>query len=135
MIDHSGLSVEKNYHRYRRPLTPIIVRFDADTSRDETAFAKFISDLTGTPIEFSSSKEETVEELVARAQGKIRWLSHEEPPRAALLARGVNIDSRPIAQRGDIEAPRWLLEQSVCVTHHRYGNINGGPKPTVAGLA
>ena len=135
VIDHSGLSVEKNYHRYRRPLTPIIVRFDADTSRDETAFAKFISDLTGTPIEFSSSKEETVEELVARAQGKIRWLSHEEPPRAALLARGVNIDSRTIAQRGDIEAPRWLLEQSVCVTHHRYGNINGGPKPTVVGLA
>jgi RHH-type proline utilization regulon transcriptional repressor/proline dehydrogenase/delta 1-pyrroline-5-carboxylate dehydrogenase len=133
-IDHSGLKVEKNYHRYRRPLTPIIVRFDDQGARDETAFAKFISDLTGANIEFSSSKEESVEDLVARAQGKVRWLSHEVPPRAALLAKGVSLDARPIAQRGDIEVPRWLLEQSVCITYHRYGNVNGGPKPECPGL-
>ena len=133
-IDYSGLTVERNYQRYRRPLTPIIVRFDSDTARDETALAKFISDLTGTAVEFSSSKEETVDELVARAQGKVRWLSHEIPPRQALLARGISLDTRPIAQRGDIEAPRWLLEQSVCITYHRYGNTNGGPKPTCPGL-
>ena len=133
-IDHTGLNVEKNYHRYRRALTPIIVRFDTETARDETAFAKFISDLTGSAVEFSSSKEESVEQLVARAHGKVRWLSHEEPPRAALLAKGVSLDARPIAQRGDIEAPRWLLEQSVCITYHRYGNTNGGPKPICPGL-
>jgi len=118
-IDHTGLDVEKNYHRYRRPLAPIIVRFDDRGARDETAFAKYISDLTGAKVEFSSSKEESIEELVARAKGKVRWLSHEEPPRAALLAKGVSLDARPIAQRGDIEAPRWLLEQSVCITYHR----------------
>jgi len=133
-IDHAGLEVERNYHRYRRPLSPIIVRFDSVTARDETAFAKFISDLTGAAIEFSNSKEESIEQLVARASGKVRWLSHETPPRAALLARGVSLDNRPIAQRGDIEAPRWLLEQSVCITYHRYGNTNGGPKPTCPGL-
>ena len=133
-IDHTGLSVEKNFHRYRRPLAPIIVRFDSETARDETAFAKFISDLTGATVEFSSSKEESVEELVARAQGKVRWLSHETPPRAALLSKGISLDARPIAQRGDIETPRWLLEQSVCITYHRYGNTNGGPKPLCPGL-
>lgn len=133
-IDHTGLDVERNYHRYRRPLAPIIVRFDSETSRDETAFAKFISDLTGSPVEFSSSKEERVEQLVARAVGKVRWLSHEVPPRQALLARGATLDARPIAQRGDIEVPRWLLEQSVCITYHRYGNTNGGPKPLCPGL-
>ena len=133
-IDHTGLDVERNYQRYRRPLAPIIVRFDADNARDETAFAKYISDLTGAAVEFSSSKEETVDELVARAQGKVRWLSHEPPPRRALLARGISLDARPIAQRGDIEAPRWLLEQSVCITYHRYGNTNGGPKPACPGL-
>jgi len=133
-IDHSGLNVERNYHRYRRPLAPIIVRFDHETSRDETAFAKYISDLTGARVEFSSSKEESVEELVARATGKVRWLSHEVPPRAALLAKGISLDARPIAQRGDIEVPRWLLEQSVCITYHRYGNTNGGPKPLCLGL-
>lgn len=133
-IDHAGLNVERNYQRYRRPLAPTIVRFDGDTARDETAFAKFISDLTGAAVEFSSSKEESIEELVERAHGKVRWLSHEVPPRQALLARGVSVDTRPIAQRGDIEVPRWLLEQSVCITYHRYGNTNGGPKPACPGL-
>ena len=133
-IDHTGLNVERNYHRYRRPLGPIIVRFDTETAREETAFAKFISDLTGSVVEFSSSKEESVEELVARARGRVRWLSHEIPPRAALLAKGITLDARPIAQRGDIELPRWLLEQSVCITYHRYGNVNGGPKPICPGL-
>lgn len=133
-IDHTGLSVERNYHRYRRPLTPIIVRFDNETTRDETAFAKYIADITGAAVEFSSSKDETIEQLVARATGKIRWLSHESPPRAALLAKGLSLDARPIAQRGDIETPRWLLEQSVCITYHRYGNVNGGPKPICPGL-
>ena len=133
-IDYSELDVERNYHRYRRPLSPIIVRFDHETSRDETAFAKYISDLTGAGVEFSSSKEESVEDLVARATGKVRWLSHEVPPRAALLAKGITLDTRPIAQRGDIEVPRWLLEQSVSITNHRYGNTNGGPKPICPGL-
>ncbi len=133
-IDRTGLDVERNYQRYRRPLAPIIVRFDTETARDETAFAKFISDLTGAAVEFSSSKEESIEELVARAKGKVRWLSHEVPPRQALLTRGISLDARPIAQRGDIEVPRWLLEQSVCITYHRYGNINGGPKPLCPGL-
>jgi len=133
-IDYTGLNVEKNYHRYRLPLHPIIVRFDSETARDETAFAKYIADLTGSPVEFSSSKEESIEHLVARANGKVRWLSHETPPRAALLDRGVSLDARPIAQRGDIEVPRWLLEQSVCITYHRYGNVNGGPKPQCPGL-
>jgi RHH-type proline utilization regulon transcriptional repressor/proline dehydrogenase/delta 1-pyrroline-5-carboxylate dehydrogenase len=65
----------------------------------------------------------------------VRWLSSEEAPRAAALARGISLDIRPVTQRGDIEAARWLLEQSVAVTYHRYGNVNGGPKPHVAGLA
>jgi RHH-type proline utilization regulon transcriptional repressor/proline dehydrogenase/delta 1-pyrroline-5-carboxylate dehydrogenase len=39
-----------------------------------------------------------------------------------------------VAQRGDIECPRWLIEQSVAITYHRYGNPNGGPKPSCSGL-
>ncbi|MEY2672969.1 MAG: hypothetical protein RLZZ508_846, partial [Actinomycetota bacterium] len=58
-----------------------------------------------------------------------------KPPVEELLAKGITVDHRPIAQRGDIEAPRWLQEQSVAITHHRYGNINGGPKPACPGLS
>jgi len=39
-----------------------------------------------------------------------------------------------LVQRGDIEMARWLLEQSVSITHHRYGNVNAGPKPKCEGL-
>jgi RHH-type proline utilization regulon transcriptional repressor/proline dehydrogenase/delta 1-pyrroline-5-carboxylate dehydrogenase len=51
-----------------------------------------------------------------------------------LLRHGISVDRRALAQRGDIEMARWLLEQSVSITHHRYGNVNAGPKPTCEGL-
>ena len=72
--------------------------------------------------------------LIDGDYAKVRWLSAETAPTAELIARGISVDHRPIAQRGDIETPRWLLEQSVSVTHHRYGNVSGGPKPEVIGL-
>ena len=50
-------------------------------------------------------------------------------PTVELLERGISLDLRPIASRGDIEAPRWLLEQSVSITNHRYGNVGTGPVP------
>ena len=98
-------------------------------------FINYIAKVAGVEIDWSAEKSESVEELLARAQSKVRWLSSEVAPRAELLARGVSLDTRPIAQRGDVEFPRWLLEQSVSITHHRYGNVNGGPKPRCRGLA
>ena len=32
-----------------------------------------------------------------------------------------------------VEGPRWMHEQSVCVTAHRYGNVGAGPQPAVPG--
>jgi RHH-type proline utilization regulon transcriptional repressor/proline dehydrogenase/delta 1-pyrroline-5-carboxylate dehydrogenase len=51
-----------------------------------------------------------------------------------LLERGVTVDRRVLSQRGDVEIARWLLEQSVSITHQRYGNVNAGPKPKCPGL-
>ena len=134
-IDKAGLTVEKNYQRYRRPLHPIIVRIDDTTKNDEIALIKYIAQVTGTEVLFSSAGYESIDELVERANYKVRWLSSEVPPRAALLQNGVSLDARPVAQRGDVEAARWLLEQSVAITYHRYGNVNGGPKPACPGLS
>jgi RHH-type proline utilization regulon transcriptional repressor/proline dehydrogenase/delta 1-pyrroline-5-carboxylate dehydrogenase len=50
------------------------------------------------------------------------------------LEHGVSVDRRALVQRGDVEMARWLLEQSVSITHHRYGNVNAGPKPNCDGL-
>jgi RHH-type proline utilization regulon transcriptional repressor/proline dehydrogenase/delta 1-pyrroline-5-carboxylate dehydrogenase len=134
-IDASGLTVEKNYQRYRKPLSPILVRIDDSTSNEDLTLIKYIGQVTGTTILWSTASAESIEELIQRATYKVRWLSGEVAPRQELLAKGVSLDNRPVAQRGDIEAPRWLLEQSVAITYHRYGNVNGGPKPECKGLA
>jgi RHH-type proline utilization regulon transcriptional repressor/proline dehydrogenase/delta 1-pyrroline-5-carboxylate dehydrogenase len=62
---------------------------------------------------------------------KVRWLTSESAPTLEFLSKGISVDRRPLAQRGDIEMPRWLLEQSVSITNHRYGNIGAGPRPKV----
>jgi RHH-type proline utilization regulon transcriptional repressor/proline dehydrogenase/delta 1-pyrroline-5-carboxylate dehydrogenase len=134
-LDLTGLTVEKNYQRYRKPLSPIIVRIDDATSHEDITLINYIAQITQTEVLWSTATAESIEDLVDRAQYKVRWLSGEKAPRKELLAKGVSLDGRPVAQRGDIEAPRWLLEQSVAITYHRYGNVNGGPKPVCKGLA
>ena len=133
-IDATGLTVEKNYQRYRKPLAPIIVRVDDSTSNEDTSLINYIAQITGTEVLWSTASAESFDELISRSQFKVRWLSSETAPGTELMAKGVSLDTRPVAQRGDIEAPRWLLEQSVAITYHRYGNVNGGPKPICSGL-
>jgi RHH-type transcriptional regulator, proline utilization regulon repressor / proline dehydrogenase / delta 1-pyrroline-5-carboxylate dehydrogenase len=144
-IDRSGLRVEKNFQRYRTFAKPIVVRIDDTFSESELAFIDFIVSASGATLSYSAispvdlfgdSTIETVDELIARAGSisRVRWLSSEVAPTLELLEQGVTLDRRPIAQRGDIEMPRWLLEQSVAITHHRYGNVNAGPKPNCPGL-
>jgi RHH-type proline utilization regulon transcriptional repressor/proline dehydrogenase/delta 1-pyrroline-5-carboxylate dehydrogenase len=79
---------------------------------------------------------ETPAQLVLRVESvsRVRWLSRETSPTVALLEHGVSVDHRALVQRGDVEMARWLLEQSVSITHHRYGNVNAGPKPNCEGL-
>ncbi len=129
-IDRTGLTVEKNYQRYVRYNKPILVVTDETTSRDELLTIQKITDLMGVKVEYSSSVDLNSNEIA-----RVRWLSSAKPPVLELLAKGITVDHRPIAQRGDVEAPRWLQEQSVAITHHRYGNINGGPKPACPGLS
>ncbi len=144
-LDESGLSVEANVQRYRHTLAPIVVRIDEKFDAIDAHFVRGIAEITGAKIGFSACREsrvvrnvtrETIDECVARsaAFGKVRWLSAELAPVDALLARGVSTDRRPLAQSGAIEGPRWLLEQSVAMSWHRYGNVHAGPKPRARGL-
>jgi RHH-type proline utilization regulon transcriptional repressor/proline dehydrogenase/delta 1-pyrroline-5-carboxylate dehydrogenase len=144
-IDESGLSVEVNVQRYRHTLAPIVARINQSFSDVEARYVMSIGDIVGARIVFSACGEvksvanvtrETVDELVARSVGigKVRWLSSELAPVGALLDNGISTDRRPLAQSGAIEGPRWLLEQSVAMTRHRYGNVNAGPKPACQGL-
>ena len=129
-IDRSKLTVEKNYQRYRRYPKPILIFVDGSTPQVEVTLLRKIATLVGAKIEITNSIEE-----LSGDYSRVRWLASSPAPILELMKRGITIDRRPIAQRGDIEAPRWLQEQSIAITYHRYGNINGGPKPQCLGLA
>ncbi len=144
-IDESGLAAERNLHRYRRAARPFVVRVDVDVNPVVVAFLWRVVETLGVTLRFSApapvaavpgATVESVEELVARADtiARVRWLSAEPAPSAQLVARGVTLDRRPLAQDGAVEGPRWLLEQSVAITNHRYGTIGAGPAPRCPGL-
>ena len=143
--DDVGLLAERNLVRYRRPLAPTVVRVDDSFSLDHAAYVRGLTALAGLDVEFSAEtivKEalnvtlESADELAARLPPftKVRWLSGEVAPAAQMLDHDVRLDTRVLAQAGAVELPRWLLEQSVSITNHRYGNLNAGPKPRVDGL-
>jgi RHH-type proline utilization regulon transcriptional repressor/proline dehydrogenase/delta 1-pyrroline-5-carboxylate dehydrogenase len=143
--DESGLSVEVNMQRYRHHLAPIAVRIDDSFDSNAVSYLASVATLTGASIAFSAKSDiegvvdltiESVDALLERCAtfDKVRWLSKESAPAVALLAEGISTDRRPLAQAGAIEGPRWLSEQSVAMTRHRYGNVNAGPKPHCGGL-
>ena len=129
-IDRTGLVVEKNYQRYRHYLAPIVVVVDESTTQAEKSLIHYISEKTGAKVIFTTDIKDVTEKY-----SRVRWLASSKPPVYEMLQRGISVDHRPVAQRGDIEAPRWFLEQSVAITYHRYGNPNGGPKPQCSGLS
>ena len=144
--DLTGLTVERNLIRYRPMGSPILVRVDAGTREADLESVRRLAARTGTRIVLSSATSrgadtavEPVEDAarrVARGQvSRVRWLSAEDPGDLAVvgLDAGVSLDRRPIAGSVSIEGPRWMHEQSVCVTAHRYGNVGAGPQPRVPG--
>jgi RHH-type proline utilization regulon transcriptional repressor/proline dehydrogenase/delta 1-pyrroline-5-carboxylate dehydrogenase len=143
--DDANLKAERNLARYRRPSKPIALRVDVGVSPNQLAYVRGLIDLAHLHVEFSAESLvrglldvtlESVDELVARcdAFSSVRWISREVAPTLALLEKGVSVDPRALAQAGAVELPRWLLEQSVAITNHRYGNVHAGPKPQCLGL-
>ncbi|HEY3292306.1 MAG TPA: bifunctional proline dehydrogenase/L-glutamate gamma-semialdehyde dehydrogenase [Candidatus Nanopelagicaceae bacterium] len=141
-IDHADLQVERNYQRYLPSSRGIVVRVDDSVDSKWIDYITWVAEETKSAIEFSSDHAiegpvktivESEAQLVNRisVKDKVRWLAAGTPPTLEFLAKGISVDRRKIAQRGDVEMPRWVLEQSVSITNHRYGNIGAGPHPHV----
>jgi RHH-type transcriptional regulator, proline utilization regulon repressor / proline dehydrogenase / delta 1-pyrroline-5-carboxylate dehydrogenase len=139
--DDAGLASELNVVRYVRPLSSTVVRVGATTSPTDVRLVREMAALAGVDVEFSAAEAvrgvldvtlESPAELVARtSEGqRVRWLSPETPPAHELVERAVALDPRPLAASGAVEMARWLDEQSVTVTVHRYGNLRAGPRPS-----
>ncbi|MGB8020085.1 MAG: bifunctional proline dehydrogenase/L-glutamate gamma-semialdehyde dehydrogenase [Candidatus Nanopelagicales bacterium] len=144
--DLAGLTVERNLLRFRPLPKPVLVRVGAETREADLESVRRLAARTGTRLIVSSAIPrggETAVEPVDRARarvaagevGRVRWLSSEDAGDIALVGLdvGVSVDRRPIAASVAVEGPRWMREQSVCVTAHRYGNVGAGPQPDVPG--
>ncbi len=140
-VDHSDLKVERNIHRYLPLAKGMDVRVGAETSAEAWEYLAVLQRLTGTPMTFSSAAPvsgplpclvEDLETFTGRASSeRVRVLSGEAVDGSAFLARGISVDRRPLAANGAVEVARWVHEQSVSITNHRYGNVGAGPQPRV----
>ena len=136
----AGLAPESNELRYR-PFAPgVIVRAGADVSDDELAKALALGSLTGTPVRFSlpsprpvlaggavtvESEEALAASLTGAPDGaRLRLLG---PTSAgvyeAAAEAGLSVLDEPICSSGRVELVRWLREQVITRSLHRYGNI------------
>jgi RHH-type proline utilization regulon transcriptional repressor/proline dehydrogenase/delta 1-pyrroline-5-carboxylate dehydrogenase len=138
----AGLSCESNQLRYR-PFAPgVTVRITDDGSDEELAKAAAAAAVTGTPLRVSSNRrrslpwppaesavtvesaEALVASLPARSGGRLRLLGKAEPEvLVAAAEHGVNVLDEPMCSHGRVELVRWLREQVVTRSLHRYGNI------------
>ncbi len=134
-IDRAGLQVERNYQRYCKFNSQILVCIDDEVSVEALAVVDWLSKTF--EIEIKICKSSSILDLLEQIRdgsisvSKVRWLSKELAPVAELLALGISVDSRAITNVGSVEAPRWFREQSIAITNHRYGNVGAGPKPTL----
>ena len=140
-VDHSGLKVERNIHRYRVLGKGIEVRVAANIAPEALEYLAAIARISGARMMLSCAvaldgrAECTVEDAEAFASRvqteRVRVLSSEHIDGSVMLARGISVDRRPLAANGAVEIARWLHEQSVSITNHRYGNVGSGPHPKV----
>jgi RHH-type transcriptional regulator, proline utilization regulon repressor / proline dehydrogenase / delta 1-pyrroline-5-carboxylate dehydrogenase len=139
VIDLAGLQSESNELRYQ-PLVPgVTVRIASEVSADEVGKARAAAAITTTAVRFSSPRPRPdlaplvaiqVESDLAFAErlrpeaGRLRLLGHPEDHVVIAAAQaGVTVIDEPMCSEGRIELPRWLREQSICRSLHRYGSV------------
>ena len=127
--DPSGLLSESNVLRYR-PLDHVVVRVARADDRS-LAVIRTVSQVTGVPVTVSVVEDETDEALAARlpaiaSAGAVRLRLPVEASgdvHRAALAAGVAVDRSPVVEVPEVELTRWVLEQAVSRTMHRYGRL------------
>ena len=144
----AGLASESNELRYRPFLPGVIVRAGEGVADDELRKAVELSGLTGTPVSFSfprarpgfgrgtgvavecgvvvESGESFAASLGRRrgSGGRLRLLGEvEDVVVEAGAEAGLSLLDEPVCSCGRVELPRWLREQVLTRSLHRYGNI------------
>lgn len=132
--DPSALKCESNVFRYR-PSRGVILRLE---QRDESVIerAKLAAEVCGTSLIISVLTEESDHQFADRLPvlaKQAEFLRTIETISDVVLSAahhaGLNWINAPIVANGRIELTRWLGEQSISQTLHRYGQM-----PDTAGL-
>lgn len=134
-LDHpiptSNLSAELNFSRLRPHSEKILAVIDSATDRHEIEALDWLASRRELNIEILNISPGQIlfEHYAVRPDsvGKVRWLSNQTAPEVELLELGISVDRRPMTQEVSVELTRWLREQSISVTNHRYGNIGAAP--------
>jgi RHH-type proline utilization regulon transcriptional repressor/proline dehydrogenase/delta 1-pyrroline-5-carboxylate dehydrogenase len=126
--DPAGLKCEGNVFRYRVCRGVILRLPEADAATE--AIAKLAAETCGARLEISRASEEGDAAFAARIPelaSQAEFVRTVTPPSDGILraihAADLNWINAPLSGIGRIELTRWLREQAVSETRHRYGNI------------
>lgn len=142
--DLAGLRAEANVLRYR-PFAPgVVLRLAGDATDEEALKAAAAAEVCDCPLAVSMPGPrpalatlerrgakvtvESAEALAARLADcrtyRLRLLGTVEAPvRAAAAEQAMTVLDEPVCSHGRIELLRWLREQSVSRSRHRYGTV------------
>lgn len=126
--DPSALACESNVFRYR-PSRGVVLRLPTRGGRAQS-LAERAAQVTSVPLHLSYADEESdtvfAERLPALARDA-EFLRTLTPPSDDILRAaheaGLNWIQAPLLAHGRVELTRWLREQSVTETRHRYGQL------------
>ena len=141
--DPTGLRAERNVFRYRPLPRGVLVRLGSDADVAELALVEGAASICGARLSISSAvplamrADATVEgeaalaaRLATTGVDRVRVIGTVgEDLRRAAVAAGIALDEQPVLPHGRLELLRYVREQAVSVTAHRYGNVGAGPVP------
>lgn len=129
--DPSEMRCESNVFRYR-PSRGVILRLDAHDERS-IHLARRAAETSGVPLILSIGDEESETDFLGRLPELARSAEFlrtvTTPCDKTLMAAhelGLNWINAPLLACGRIELTRWMREQSISETRHRYGQIPDG---------
>jgi RHH-type proline utilization regulon transcriptional repressor/proline dehydrogenase/delta 1-pyrroline-5-carboxylate dehydrogenase len=123
--DPSGLHAESNVFRYVPYHRPVIVRVGEGATVDDLERCHAAAKVAGVTLVVSRDADaEFIARLESMKPSKVRALGRvSDAIYAACDEHGIPIDDAPVVSAGRIELLRWVREQSVSRTMHRYGNV------------
>ena len=105
-----------------------MLRVDGSVPDDVVDIARSAAARCGVRLTISDASTESEDALALHLPGigaeRVRSLVPVSAElRLALMQQTVGLDMAPVSGHGRIELPRWLKEQAISETTHRYGRL------------